>query len=92
MSVSSSLPNRYQTSSKLSDCSIIHHQSDSWNFNNINNMWQVFQELNFKFLESSVPWEKTSILLVKWDLMFKQILVTKPKKSSSTQSELQKAI
>ena len=60
MSVSSSLPNRYQTSSKLSDCYIIHHLSDSWNFNNINNMWQLFQELNFKFLELSVPWEKTS--------------------------------
>ena len=63
MSVSSSLPNRYQTSSKLSDCSII-HLSDSWNFNNINNMWQLFQELNFKFLELLVPWEKTSIFLV----------------------------
>ena len=61
MSVSSSLLNRYQTGS---DCSIIHHQCDSWNFNNINNMWQLFQELNFKFLESSVPWEKTSIFLV----------------------------
>ena len=41
-------------------------------------MWQLFQELNFKFLELSVPWEKTSIFLVQWDLMFKQILVTKP--------------
>ena len=54
-------------------------------------MWQLFQELNFKFLELSVPWEKTSIFLVQWDLMFKQILVTKPKKSSSTQLELQNA-
>ena len=54
-------------------------------------MWQLFQELNFKFLELSVPWEKTSIFLVQWDLMFTQILVTKPKKSSSTQSELQNA-
>ena len=60
MSVSSSLPNRYQTSSKLSDCSIIHHLSDSWNFNNINNMWQLFQELNFKFLELSVPGDFSS--------------------------------
>ena len=33
-----------------------------------------------KFLESSVLWEKTSIFLVRWDLTFKQILVTKPKK------------
>ena len=55
-------------------------------------MWQLLQELNFKFLESSVPWEKTSNFLVQWDFMFKQILVTKPKKSSSTQSELQNAI
>ena len=31
-------------------------------------------------MESSVPWEETSIFLVQWDLMFKQILVTKPKK------------
>ena len=54
-------------------------------------MWQLFQELNFKFLELSVPWEKASIFLVQWDLMFKQILVTKPKKSSSAQSELQNA-
>ena len=54
-------------------------------------MWQLFQELNFKFLELSVPWEKTSIFLVQWDLMFKQIPVTKPTKSSSTQSELQTA-
>ena len=54
-------------------------------------MWQLFQELDFKFLELSVPWENTSIFLVQWDLMFKQILVTKPKKSSSTQSELQNA-
>ena len=54
-------------------------------------MWQLFQELNFKLLESSVPWGKTSIFLVQWDLMFKQILVTKPKKSRSTQSELQNA-
>ena len=42
-------------------------------------MWQLFQELNFKFLALSVPWQKTSIFLVQWDLMFKQILVTKPK-------------
>ena len=55
-------------------------------------MWQLFQELNFKFLESSVPWEKSSIFLVQWDLMFEQILVTKPKKSITTQSELQNAI
>ena len=54
-------------------------------------MWQLFQELNFKFLELSVLWEKTSIFLVQWDLMFEQILVTKPTKPSSTQSELQNA-
>ena len=46
------------------------------------------QYAHVKFLESSVPWEKTSILLVLWDLMFEQILITKLKKSSSTQSEL----
>ena len=50
-------------------------------------MWQLFQELNFKFLELSIPWEKTSIFLVQWDLMLKQILVTKPNKSTSTQSD-----
>ena len=31
---------------------------------------------------------KPRLLLVRWDLTFKQILITKPKKSSSTQSEL----
>ena len=35
-------------------------------------------------MESSVPWEKTSFFLVQWDLTFKQILVTKPKKPSSS--------
>ena len=29
-------------------------------------------------------------VLVRWDLMFKQVLITKPKKSSSAQSELLK--
>ena len=51
-------------------------------------MLQLFEELNFKFLESSVPWDKTSMFLVQWDLTFKLILVTKPKNSSSTQLEL----
>ena len=50
-------------------------------------MWQLFQELNFKFLELSVPWEKTSIFLVQWDLMFKQILVTKPRKNQALLSQ-----
>ena len=41
---------------------------------------QTYRVLHLKFLVSSVPWEKTSIFLACWDLMFKQILITKPKK------------
>ena len=36
--------------------------------------------------------KQPQFFLVRWDLTFKQILVTKPKKSSSAQSELQNAI
>ena len=41
------------------------------------------------FLESSVSLEKNSIFLVPWDLISKDILITRPQKSRSTQSELQ---
>ena len=34
------------------------------------------QSFTSQFLESSVPWEKTSIFLVRWDLTFKEILIT----------------
>ena len=40
------------------------------------------------FLESSVLWEKTSNVVVLYDFTFKEILITKPQKSSSTQSEV----
>ena len=39
----------------------------------------IFKVSHLKFLESSVPWDKTSIALVRWDLTFKQILIKNPK-------------
>ena len=39
--------------------------------------WPIYRVSRLNFLESLVPWENTSIFLVRWDLTFKQILITK---------------
>ena len=50
---------------------------------------QSTQVSYLKFLGSTVPWEKSFISSVACDLTIKEILNTKPRESSSTQSEVQ---
>ena len=51
-----------------------------------NHQYTEFHLLNFWGCRSLG--RKPRFVLVRWDLTFKQILITKPKNSSSTQSEL----
>ena len=48
----------------------------------------IYRVSHVKYLELLISSEKTSIFLVDWDLMFKQIRITESNKSSSTQSEV----